>query len=282
MKLVRIVGALGAISVLTAACVEPPAKPIPDSTRRTIMSISGDVSGLKESDTSKLGARGSSEGGRLGAAQGAASTAASGTLLGLLLMPVGAAVGGAKGAAEAQTEETVDATRNNIRIAIQDTDFTEMLRARLQASKAAGDIQIVGFTNGASTAPLQAANGGPAPGHVIALEYRLQIYFQHYVNPEIGIHVLAKAQVLSPDRKQVIHQASWSYCGERQHFVQMGADNAAALRAQMENAAAVLAEAIPYDLYISQKPRHLAIKNTCMDFSDLPSGIGRLPGPARS
>ncbi len=37
----------------------------------------------------------------------------------------------------------------------------------------------------------------------------------------------------------------------------------------------VLAEAIPYDLYVSKRPRHLLFNSTCMDFSDLPSGIGR-------
>ena len=37
----------------------------------------------------------------------------------------------------------------------------------------------------------------------------------------------------------------------------MAANNAAALRAQIDQAAAVLAEAIPYDLYVSKQPRHL-------------------------
>ena len=224
MGVLRLAGALGAVALLTSACVEPPVKPIPDASRRTVLSISGDVSGVKDSDTSKLGARGSAEGGRMGAAQGAAVTASSGSLLGLLLMPVGAAVGGAKGAAEAQTEDAVDATRNNLRMAIQQTDFSEMLRSRLEASKAAGDIQIVGITNGSATAPLQATNGGPAPSHVLALEYGLNIYGESYVNPQIGIRVVVKAQVLSTDRKQVIHQATWAYCGERRHFVEMGYD----------------------------------------------------------
>jgi hypothetical protein len=57
----------------------------------------------------------------------------------------------------------------------------------------------------------------------------------------------------------------------------MGADNAAAFRAQMSRAAAVLGEAIPYDLYVSRQPRALTVKNVCMDFSDLPSRTGRAP-----
>jgi hypothetical protein len=64
--------------------------------------------------------------------------------------------------------------------------------------------------------------------------------------------------------------------------VQMAANNGAALRAQIDRAAAVLAEAIPYDLYVSKRPRHLLFNSTCMDFSDLPSGIGRPPVPTRS
>jgi hypothetical protein len=124
---------------LTAVCVEPPVKPIPNASRRTITSISDDVSGLKDSDASKRGAR--------------ASAAPTGT---------------------------------------------------------------------------------------------------------------------------------WARCGERQHFVQMGADNAATVRTQIDTAAAVLAEAIPYDLYVNQQPRGLKIKGVCIDFSDLPSAIGRQPGRARS
>jgi hypothetical protein len=54
------------------------------------------------------------------------------------------------------------------------------------------------------------------------------------------------------------------------------------LRAQIDHAAAVLAEAIPYDLYVSKRPRHLLFNSTCMDFSDLPSGIGRPPVSPRS
>ena len=281
MGVVRLVGVVCAVAILTAACVEPPVKPMSEATRRTVTSVSGDVSGSKNSDTSKLGARGSDDGARLGAAMGAATTAGSGTLLGLLLMPVGAAIGGVKGAAEAQSEDTVDTTRANLRIAVQETDFTELLRKRLAESKAGGEIEIVGMASGSSTAPLQTNNGAPV-GHVIALEYRLNIYGEHLVNPKIGIFVTVTAQVQSSDRKAVVHKATWNYCGERFDFVQMGANQAAALRAQIDNAATILAEAIPYDLYVSKQPRHLSIKGACMDFSDLPSSNGRQPGPARS
>jgi hypothetical protein len=281
MGSLRFAGIAGAITCSVSACVEPPVKPIPDSSRRSVLSISGDVSGVKDSDTSKLGARGADEGGRLGALQGAAEVSKGGSLLGVLLMPVGAAVGGAKGAAEAQSTDVVDETRSNLRIAIQETDFTELLRSRLAASKAAGDIEIVGVTTGASTAPRQGKDG-PVAGHVVAVEYRMNIYGEHLVNPDVGIYVRVTAQVQSPDRRQMIHKATWSYCGERQHFVQLGANKAAVLRAQIDNAAAILAEAIPYDLYVSNQPRKLAIKGACMDFSDLPSGIGKQPGPARS
>jgi len=189
--------------------------------------------------------------------------------------------GAAKGAAEAQTAEVVDNTRANLRLAIQDTDFTEMLRQRLNGTKAAGDIEVFSITSGAASAPVQTAAGAPV-GHVIALEYRLNIYGEHLVNPKIGVRVVVNAQVQSSDRKQMIHRATWSYCGERYDFVQMAADNAAGLRAQINNAAAVLGEAIPYDLYVSKEPRTLKIKGACMDFTDLPSGIGKQPGPARS
>jgi hypothetical protein len=132
------------------------------------------------------------------------------------------------------------------------------------------------------------ADGTPAPplakpaSHVIAVDYRLAIQREHLVNPKVGIIVLVRAQVRDPNRKQLVHQATWAYCGDRYHFVQMAADNAAALRAQIDQAAAVLAEAIPYDLYVSKQPRHLLMNSSCMDFSDLPSGIGRQRRPVRS
>ena len=95
--------------------------------------------------------------------------------------------------------------------------------------------------------------------------------------------MLVRAQVRDPNRRQQLHQATWAWCGERYHFVQTAANNAAVLRAQIDQAAAVLAEAIPYDLYVSKQPRRLQTTSPpCMDFSDLPSGIGRRPLPARS
>ncbi len=81
---------------------------------------------------------------------------------------------------------------------------------------------------------------------------------------------------------QQVHQAIWAYCGARYHFVQMAANNGAALRAQIDVAATVLAEAILYDLYVSKRPRHLLFNSACMDFSDLPSGIGRRAVSSRS
>ena len=91
---------------------------------------------------------------------------------------------------------------------------------------------------------------------------------------EVGVLVEATAQVRDPAGGQPVHHATWSYCGERDHFV--AANHAAPLRAQIDQAATVLAEAIPYDVYVSEQPRPLqAAKPACMDFSDLPSGIGR-------
>ena len=279
MVVARILAIVSVACVFVTACAEPPVTPIPYSTRQSITSISGDVSGIKNSDTSQIGARGSAEGGQRGAAQGVATMTSSGTLLGLLLAPVGAAVGGAKGASEAQSEDVVDSTRADLRLAMQDTDFSEDLRARLAASKIAGDIVVSSMTSGASTAAQQSAAGavsGP-PAHIIALEYKLAIFHQAHVNPKIALIAQVTAQVQSPDRKQMLHKATWTYCGQPYDFVQMGANNAALLRGQINTAATVLAEAIPYDLFVSRVPRPL--KGYCMDFSDLPSGTGtKAPG----
>ena len=105
--------------------------------------------------------------------------------------------------------EIADVTRSNLRLAIQETDFTEVLRQRLAASRAAGPVQISAVTAGAASAPAVTTAGVPV-GHVIALEYRLNVYGEHLVNPEIGVHVRVNAQVQSSDRKQLIHRATWS------------------------------------------------------------------------
>ncbi len=264
-----------AVALLASACAQAPVNPIPEPARRSVTSISGDVSGLKHSDTSKLGARGSSEGAQLGAQQGASILPGGGGILGLAVMGVGAIVGGVKGANEAQREDVVDQTRVFLRTAIEGTDFTELLRARLAASKAAGDVEIVNMTSEASPLAAQ-ANAAATPDHFLAIEYRLGLQREHLVNPEVGIIVLVRAQVRDPRVNQQVHQATWAYCGQRYHFVQMAANNAAVLRAQIDQAAAVLAEAIPYDLYVNKQPRYLRTNNPpCMDFSDLPSGVGR-------
>jgi hypothetical protein len=245
---------------------------MPEPVRRNVTSISGDVSGLKHSDTSRLGARGSAEGAQLGAQQGAALLPGGGGIIGLAVIGVGAIVGGVKGANEAQSELLVDQTRVFLRTAIDETDFTELLRTRLAASKAAGDIEIANVTSEAAPLP-SVANAATVPDHFLTIEYRLGLQREDLVNPKVGILVLVRARVRD-NRQQQIHQATWAYCGARYHFVQMAANNAAALRAQIDQAAAVLAEAIPYDLYVSKQPRHLLMNSTCMDFRDLPSGRG--------
>jgi hypothetical protein len=279
-------GAVAILAALTAACAEPPVKPVPDSARQSIAAVSADVSGSKESDTSRLGARGSDEGGRLGALQGAATVLSNsgGSVLGLLLTPVGAAAGGAKGAAEARSAEIVDEARANLRLALQETDFTELLRQRAAATGMAGTIDFSTVTSGPASAPPTTGAGMPV-GHVVAIEYRLNLYSEYFVNPLVGVYVRATAQVQSPDRKQLIHTATWSYCSDRRDFVQMGANNAAAFRAEIAKAATVLGEAIPYDLYVSRQPRALKTERigatpayvVCMDFSNLPSRTGQAP-----
>jgi hypothetical protein len=279
MYIARAVGIVVAAALTAAGCAPAPVAPIPEAARRSVTSIAGDVSGLKHSDTSRLGARGSSEGAQLGAQQGASILPGGGGIVGLAVMGVGAIVGGVKGANEAQREDVVDQARVFLRTAIEDTDFTELLRVRLATSKAGGDVEIINVTSQAT--PLAAVpDGARVPDHFLTIEYRLGLQREHLVNPKVGIIVLVRAKVRDAHRD--VHQATWAYCGEHYHFVQMAANNGAALRAQIDQAAAVLAEAIPYDLYVSKRPRPLLFNSTCMDFSDLPSGIGRQPAPARS
>lgn len=244
--------------------------------RRGVASVSGDVSGRKFTDTSKLGARGSGEGADLGARQAAAFLPAGGPgLIGFAVFGVGLIVGGVKGASEAQSEDVVDQTRAALRQALDDADFTELLRLRLASSKAARTIEIVNVTSEAS--PLaQRSNAATSPDHMLLIEYRLGLQWEDQVNPKVGVIAVATARVRDPRLGRTVHDAAWVYCGTRRHFVQMAANNGALLRDQIDRAAAVLSEAIPFDLYVSRWPRHLvSTRPPCMDFSDLPSGIER-------
>ena len=281
MRIGRGVVTTGMVVALLSGCAQAPVNPIPEPTRRSVTSISGDVSGLKHADTSRLGARGSAEGAQLGAQQGASILPGGGGIVGLAVMGVGAIVGGVKGANEAQREDVVDQARVFLRTAIEDTDFTELLRARLASSKAAGDVEIINVTS-QGTPLATAPDGARVADHFLVIEYRLGLQREHLVNPTVGIIVLARAKVRGGSANQQLHQAIWAYCGPRYHFVQMAANYGAVLRAQIDHAAAVLGEAIPYDLYVSKRPRYLLFNSTCMDFGDLPSGIGRPPVSPRS
>src|SRR4030095_14687682 len=68
---IRAVATVVAATLMSAGCAQAPVEPIPEAARRSVTSISGDVSGLKHADTSKLGARGSAEGAQLGGPPGA-------------------------------------------------------------------------------------------------------------------------------------------------------------------------------------------------------------------
>jgi hypothetical protein len=269
---------LAAVVATVSGCAAPPppVTPLPDGVRRTVATVSGDVSGRKFTDTSKLGARGSAEGADLGARQAAALLPVGGPgFIGLAVLGVGLIVGGVKGASEAQSEDVVDQTRAELRKALGDADFTELLRARLASSKAARTIEIVNVTSEAS--PLaQQPNAATSPDHMLVIEYRLGLQWEDQVNPKVGVIAVAAARVRDPRLGRTVHDAAWVYCGTRRHFVQMAANNGALLREQIDRAAAVLSEAIPFDLYVSRWPRHLVSTSPpCMDFSDLPSGIER-------
>jgi hypothetical protein len=277
----RLLG-LTAVVATTAACAAPPPPPVTplsDGVRRSVATVSGDVSGRKFTDTSKLGARGSGEGAGLGAQQAAALMPGGGPgFIGLAVIGVGLIVGSVKGASEAQSADVVDQTRAALHKALDDADFTELLRGRLASSRAARTIEIVNVTSEASPLAQQPA-AAASPDHMLIIEYRLGLQWEDHVNPKVGVIVVATARVRDPRLDRTVHDAAWVYCGTRRHFVQMAANDGALLRGQIDRAATVLAEAIPFDLYVSRWPRHLVSTSPpCMDFSDLPSGIERTAG----
>ena len=277
MKSSHLLG-LATVVVTASACAAPPppVTPLSDGVRRSVATVSGDVRGRKFTDTSRLGARGSGEGADLGAQQAATLLPMGGPgLIGLAVMGVGLIVGGVKGASEAQSADVVDQTRAALRKALDDADFTELLRGRLASSKAARTVEIVNVTS--ETSPLaQQPGAATSPDHMLIIEYRLGLQWEDHINPKVGVIVVATARVRDMRLDRTVHDAAWVYCGTRRHFVQMAANGGALLRGQIDRAAAVLAEAIPFDLYVSRWPRHLVSTSPpCMDFSDLASGIER-------
>lgn len=271
----RLVAPIVVGALLVSGCATPPVTPVREEVRLTIKSISADVSGGKHSDTSDLGARGAEEGASKGALQGASVGANSGSLLGILIgVPLGAAIGSSTGAANARSPAEVDEARANLRTAIQDTDFGEMLRSRLTSARTKGSVEILKVSSGSGTA---AQTEGAS--HLLTFEYSLGFLRRGLVVPDVGVALIVKGQLLSSDRKQVLHTNTWGYCGELRNFIEMSQEKAAIFRVEMERAAATLSDAIWYDLFTNKESRSIARPPLCMNYIDVPSLSGRSVEP---
>ena len=259
MNLSRMGAAAAAVGAALLSACSAPVNPVREEVRRTVTGISADLSGVKHSDTGNLGARGSEEGASKGAAQ-AMSQATS--LLGLLILPI---VGGAAGAASARPAEEVDPARANIRLAIQETDFNEMLRQRLMRSTAGGQVRVVDVSSGGTGGP-----ASPGASHVVTLEYQLGIVRIGAVVPDVTVIVAFKGQLLSPDRQKVLHSNTWVYCGDFRNFIEAGQNSGAHFRTEMQRAAQVIGDAILYDLFVNNEPRGFGSRRPCLNFNNLP------------
>jgi len=206
MKTGRVAAILGVVMALTSACSKTSVvDPMADGARSSVSSVSIEISGSKLADASNIGARGSREGVRRSADQtaGTGASTAAGLIVGLLIQGVAAA----KGAADAQPHLVVDETRASLQNALQETDFGELLRARLAASKASGPVEIVAVTVSPSPAPVLDAAGKPV-SQIVSLDYRLLLHAPAEVNPDIGLVARVTARVLSPDRRRLFHTAT--------------------------------------------------------------------------
>jgi hypothetical protein len=270
------------LAATTAACAPPAVAPMSQDKRKTIVALSPEVAGAKHSNTSDLGARGSGEGATKGSAQAAAAVLQSGgSLLGVLIVtPLAAAAGAATGAASAKSEAEVDAARAGLRIAIQETDFTALLRDELGRTKGAGGrVTIVNRSTATGAVVTNVAMTSPAaePSHLLNVDYQMGMVVTGMVVPDVQASVIVKTQVMTNDRRTVLHSGTWMYCGPKRTFIDASANNGTPLRADFRQAATVVAEAITYDTFAAENPRHLRPPRGCMDLADLPSGLGRLP-----
>jgi hypothetical protein len=127
-------------------------------------------------------------------------------------------------------------------------------------------VEIVVVAVKPSAAAIPDAAAKPV-SQIVSLDYRLLLNGPAEVNPDVGLVARITVRVLSHDRQRLFYTATWTYRGERLPFVRMGLGNGAARWQQMNSAAAVLSEAILYDLYVNRKPRK--VTDGCMDFSDL-------------
>jgi hypothetical protein len=266
------VAPLAFVAMAISACAPPLVTPMSADLRKAVTSVGADVSGVRHSDTSQLGARGSKEGADKGAAAAASHVLRSGgSLLGMLIVaPLAAVAGAAAGSSNARSEDVVDAARLGLRQALQEEDFTAILRTKMTAIGVTSNVTMV-----------TVAQAGPVPAnisgsrHVLTLEYQMGLLRDGVVVPKVGIIAQVKGQMLSPDRSQVLHTNTWFYCGPVRDFVEMSRDRGALLRVEIDKAAAVLAEAIHYDLFVSSTKRFAKPLPECMDLSDLPGTIVR-------
>ena len=155
--------------------------------------------------------------------------------------PIGAAVGSAKGASDAQSELVVDDTRANLRIAMQETDFGGLLRSRLATAGVPARLRSSARRLALELAMASGREAG-RPGHGAGVKVGTADLEDD--NPEIGVAVTVTAQATSPP-KTLLDTATWTYGSPRQDFVEMGANQGAALRSEIDTAATILARPFP-------------------------------------
>jgi hypothetical protein len=258
----RTAAVVALIVVSAGACGPPPTvTPVIPALRSAMPQVSAEVRGQQQANVGGIGARGGSE----GANRGAAGVAAAGCYgVGCLGLPVALAVGAIVGASAAHTPEQVDAARGALKSALEETDIGALLRQSLARNAQAGATRIAVAGDSASNAPTMSTSG-----HVLAIEYGATYMVHGNVSPDVQVWVLARGQLLAPGRGAVLHTSTWLYCSPKVGFIDMAANNGARVRAELARAARELGAAIPYDLFVSGRPRDAG----CMNFSDVP-GIG--------
>ncbi len=257
------------VALVAAGCASVPAPPLPsDDLREGIGTLGVVAFGPGDTAGPASPTKGVGEGAATGARQGAQSTYArvaeascgtkdpSGVLcivgkgLGFALAPIGAIVGAGIGAGRARSPEEVEATQASLVGVVEAATPMTSLRDRV-AHYARRHVAVKALTEPAGSDATKRAGVNT----VLELQpVRLSIVTDGEISPDIRVTLDVRGTLISATGARGLYIRSWTYRGEQHDYFDLGADNGAEFKAELERAYDRLAIKIVHDLFVATEP----------------------------
>ena len=163
-----------------------------------------------------------------------------------ILIPPFAAGGAIYGAVAAQPEENVNAAQASLKAATKETDVAMLVRDRLLSRTDA-------------TTKLMIAPGGVPPGPTFDHWLEIEIEGPSFIsdgrfNPDVTLFVGARARLRRITDNASLYERRWLYRSVERPYFEFAANDGALLRADLQAAAARLADKVLLDLFVATEP----------------------------